>query len=158
MQRLKTLMKHSNLLKPDAVIDYIYGLDATNNYKNTLFLAYYHYLKSRGLPAKLIRLQRDDEPITLPTPEQVDTLLSDAPLKLRVKLRLMAENGLRPIEVLKLTVKDVNFQNHTIAVRTAKRGKPRTLKMSEKMQYICKITDNLEESGRICRWLRRGLV
>ena len=127
-------MRHSDLFNPDAVIDYIYGLDATNSYKNGLFVAYYHYLKSKGLPAKLIILKPDTRPITLPTPEQINTLLSNAPLKLRVKLRLMAENGLRPIEVLKLTVKDVDFQKSTVAVRTAKRGRPRLLKISEKLR------------------------
>jgi len=132
-KKLLRLAKNVNLADPDKVTEYIYGLPVSNNYKNTLFLAYYHYLRSKNVPATLIRLSPDYQPIKLPTPEQIKTLIENSRDPLKLKIKLMVHLGLRPIEVVKLTVRDIDFKTNTASIRTKKRGRPRLLKIPEKL-------------------------
>ena len=52
------------------------------------------------------------------------------------KLQISYETGLRPIEVVNLIARDIDFDHRLILPRTAKNGAPRTLKISLKLEAM----------------------
>jgi integrase/recombinase XerD len=57
-------------------------------------------------------------------------LIANAGTLLSTKLSLSMETGLRPVELCKLKVKDIDIDHKTVNPTTAKRGNPRTLPIS----------------------------
>jgi integrase len=56
-------------------------------------------------------------------------IISNASLKLATAISISKDTGLRPIEVMNLTLRDLDLQNSTIYPTTAKHGSPRALKL-----------------------------
>jgi integrase len=69
--------------------------------------------------------------IALPTKEKIQMLIADAGELLSIKLTLSMETGLRPVELARLQVRDLDLEHRTVNPTTAKRGNPRTIPMSQ---------------------------
>ena len=65
-------------------------------------------------------------------------LIANARKNLAVKLKISMETGLRPIELMRLKVKDINLDTKTIRPSTAKNGNPRILKISHNTNEMLK--------------------
>jgi integrase len=63
-------------------------------------------------------------------------LISNASKTLATKLTLSKETGLRPIELCRLKVRDIDLEQKLIYPTTAKHGASRTLKISSKLQAM----------------------
>jgi integrase len=56
--------------------------------------------------------------------------IAEAGYLLSTKLQLSMETGLRPVELARLRVKDLDLDHRTVNPTTAKKGNPRTVPMS----------------------------
>ena len=74
---------------------------------------------------------REDYEIQVPSEENLNLLIGQATMITAMKLLLMKEGGLRPIEIFQIRVRDFNFERKALAVRTAKGGWGRTVRLKE---------------------------
>jgi integrase len=127
-RNLRRLAKNADLNDPMSVERYVFGIDVTNKYRNALFDAYAHYSKSNELGWIRPRVRSEKAPIKLPTEENIDKIISSASLKYALIFQL-SKHGLRPDEISKIILRDIDTGNGTLSVRTSKMGLERTLKL-----------------------------
>jgi integrase len=123
-------VKHAQLDSPEETEKYILSLDKTNKYKQTLLLAYFHYCKANGINWVPPRLKGQSAPIVIPTQERIDRIISSGNQKW-VAIFSISKHGLRPDEVSKITLRDVDLERGLLTVRTSKLGAERTIKLKE---------------------------
>ncbi len=107
---------------------YVFGIDVTNKYRNALFDAYAHYCKANDLGWDRPRVKPEKAPIKLPTEENIDKIISSASLRYATVFQL-SKHGLRPDEISKIILRDIDTGNGTLSVRTSKMGLERTIKL-----------------------------
>ncbi|NIO36306.1 tyrosine-type recombinase/integrase [Candidatus Bathyarchaeota archaeon] len=69
----------------------------------------------------------------IPLEREIDILISSARHRQSCFLRLLKETGMRPIEAWRLKWTDIDHSQRTVNIRTAKRGNPRKLKVSQQL-------------------------
>ena len=131
---LSYLAKHTNLAEPEAVKLVIAELKTSDGYKRNLCIAYNKYAKFYGITWTMPKYREPAKNIALPTREKIQMLIADAGELLGMKLTLSMETGLRPVELVRLKVKDLDLEHKTVNPTTAKRGNPRTLPISESLR------------------------
>jgi len=77
-------------------------------------------------------LRREETDPFLPQIGEVEQLISGSGWKLKSFLQLIWECALRGVEANELLWEDLDTLNRTVRIRPRKRGKPRTLRISEK--------------------------
>ena len=107
---------------------YVLSLDKATKYKSTLLLAYLHYCRANGINWTLPRLKCQSMPIVVPTEERIDKIISRCSLKY-VTIFQICKHGLRPHEVSKITLRDIDLERGLLTVRTSKLGAERTIKL-----------------------------
>jgi integrase len=127
-KNLKRLAKNTDLNDPIKVEQYVFNKDISNNYRNALFDAYAHYCTSNELEWNRPRVKPETAPIKLPTEENIDKIISSASLRYATVFQL-SKHGLRPDEISKILLRDIDTSTGTLAVRTSKLGLERTLKL-----------------------------
>ena len=128
---LKHLSKHADLDNPEQIKQFIAQKQSSTAYKQKLCYAYNKYCEHYEIQWKQPIYKPEAKPIRLPTTEQLDTLINNAHTKtVKIKLTLSKETGLRPVELCRLKVKDIDLTQKLIYPITAKRGNPRTLKIN----------------------------
>jgi integrase len=130
---LSYLSKHASLAEPEAVKMLIATLKTSDGYKRNLCIAYNKYCKFYNIAWNMPIYREPAKNITLPTREKIQMLIADAGELLSTKLTLSMETGLRPVELTRLKVKDLDLENKTVNPTTAKRGNPRTIPMSQNL-------------------------
>jgi integrase len=106
------------------------SLEKTNKYKMTLLSAYTHYCLANGICWGPPRLKCELNPIVVPTEERIDKIISRCSLKF-VTIFQISKHGLRPDEVSKIVLRDIDLQRGLLAVKTSKLGAERTIKLKE---------------------------
>jgi integrase len=147
---LRFLSKHTNLGEPEAVKMFIATLTTSDSYKKNLCIVYNRYCKHYQINWKIPRYDQEAKNVALPTKEKLLMLISNAEKLLSMKLQLSMETGLRPVELTRLKVKDIDLDHKTVNPATAKRGNPRTLPMTANLtnkiqEHI--IRNNLEPNS-----------
>jgi integrase len=128
------LQNNCTLQNPNEVLSYIANKDASNSTKEALCYAYRKYCKHCNIKTKIPYYQPDPKPIKIPTKEKLEMLIANSGWMQSIKLRISMECGLRPIELCRLKVKDIDLDQKLIYPKTAKHGAPRTLKISENLK------------------------
>jgi integrase len=131
---LSYLSKHTSLSEPEAVKLLIAEPKASDGYKRNLCIAYNKYCKFYNIAWNMPKYREEAKNIALPTREKIQMLIADAGYLLSTKLTLSMETGLRPVELTRLKVKDLDMEHRTVNPTTAKRGNPRTLPISESLK------------------------
>jgi len=131
---LKYLNNHANLNDPETVKTFIASLDRTDGYKRNLCIAYNKWCKHNQIQWEMPQYQENSQLIKIPTKEKVQMLIANAGTTLATKMTLSMETGLRPVELCRLTVKDL--EQRLVYPHTAKHGAPRTLKMSNHLTEL----------------------
>jgi integrase len=131
---LSYLSKHTSLEEPEAVKMLIAELRTSDGYKRNLCIAYNKYAKLYGINWTMPRYREPAKNIALPTKEKLKMLIADAGNTLGTKLTISMETGLRPVELMRLRVKDLDLDHKTVNPTTAKNGNPRTLPISENLK------------------------
>jgi integrase len=130
---LSYLDKHTSLAEPEAVKLLIAELKTSDGYKRNLCIAYNKYCKFYDIAWNMPNYREPARNIALPTKEKIQMLIADAGYLLSTKLQLSMETGLRPVELTRLKVKDLDLDHKTVNPTTAKKGNPRTIPMSQSL-------------------------
>jgi integrase len=130
---LSRLSQNVNLNEPEAVKAFIASLESRNGYKRNLCIAYNKYCKHYQIQWKMPHYEPEAQNIKLPTKEKLNMLIANANQALALKLSISMETGLRPVELCRLRVKDLDTDHKTINPITAKKGAARTLKITENL-------------------------
>ena len=93
-------------------------------------MAYFHYCKSNGINWTPPKLKCQSNPIVVPTEERIDKIMGRCSLKYIAAFQI-SKHGLRPDEVSKITLRDIDLQRGLLTVRTSKLGEARTIKLKE---------------------------
>jgi len=123
------LSQNCNLSNPENVKQYIANLSKKEGYKKNLCCAYDLFAKANGLTWQKPQYFVPSKLPKIPQEAKIDMIISNASLKLATAISISKDTGLRPIEVMNLTLRDLDLQNSTIYPTTAKHGSPRALKL-----------------------------
>ena len=132
---LSLLDKHCDLDNPESIKNFLAQNESTDGYKRNLVYSYERYSKYHDLTWNRPKYRFKNKLPKIPTEAKVDMIISASNKKLELQLKISKETGLRPIEVVSLRVRDIDFDNRTIHTTTAKRGNPRVLKI--KSDTLC---------------------
>jgi integrase len=133
---LKLLGNKCNLNNPEGVKSFIANKNVTNSTKKVLVSAYNKFCNYYQIKWKPPKHTPEAKTIKMPTKRKLEMLISRAGRILSIKLMISMETGLRPVELCRLKVKDIDLEHKLIYPITAKHGNPRILKISTKLQTI----------------------
>jgi integrase len=133
---LKRLAKSTDLNNPEEVKQFIANLDVSNSYKKNLSIAYKKYCQYNQIKWEMPHYTPKPKLIKIPTREKLEMIISASGRTLATRLTISMETGLRPVEVCNLKVRDIDLEQRVIYPTTAKHGRPRALKISNKLQRI----------------------
>jgi integrase len=136
---LTYLSKHAPLTQPEAVKAYIATKQTTDSHKKNLCTAYNTYCKFYEIKWEKPKYIQEAKNVSLPTKEKLSMLIAQAPPTLGIKLQMSMETGLRPVELCRLKVKNIDIEHKTVNPTTAKGGNPRTVPMTANL--IAKIQE-----------------
>jgi integrase len=141
---LSFLSKHTNLQNPDEVKHFIANLQTRNGYKRNLCIAYNKFCRHYQIQWTMPHYEPEAQNIKLPTKEKLNMLIANASKPLALKLSLSMETGLRPVELCRLKVRDLDTDHRAVNPITAKHGAPRTLKITENLNQ--RIQEHITEN------------
>ncbi len=158
LKRLNYLSKNVNLDDSDKVMSFIADLPCSDGYKDNLVDCYSHYVRFNGISWNKPKYMREERITRVPKEEDLNKIINHSKLKSASAYSVMRDTGMRPIELGKLRVKDIDLDNGIIYPVTAKHGASRTLKVKPSTLAMLKkhiseenlgITDNLWDSKKI---------
>ena len=126
---LHALEKHCNLGNPEAVRTWIATADKSDGYKRNLCSSYDHYTRQHGLTWKKPKYRERAKMPKIPTEAKISYIIANSPTKLATALSISRDTGLRPVELTRLKLKDIDLTKGAIYPETAKGGSPRVLKL-----------------------------
>lgn len=126
---LHALEKHCNLDNPEAVRTWIATADKSDGYKRNLCSSYDHYTRQHGLTWKKPKYRESAKMPKIPTEAKINYIIANSPTKLATALSISRDTGLRPVELTRLKLKDIDPTKGAIYPETAKGGSPRVLKL-----------------------------
>ena len=128
--RLKFLAKHVDLDDPEAVKGFIANRPGWSNaYRQGVAYAYNSYVKANGLQWSLPHFRIEDRLPRIPTEERINQVIVRARGKYVLVFSILRDTGMRPIELERARVRDIDLDTGVITVRTAKGGLGRSLKV-----------------------------
>ncbi|MBD3207183.1 tyrosine-type recombinase/integrase [Candidatus Bathyarchaeota archaeon] len=143
-KNLRRLAREADLNDTREVEAFVFDLDVSNSYRNALFDAYSHYCKANEIDWNRPKVKEESKPIKIPTEENIDKIISSATQKYSTVFHL-SKHGLRPDEISKIRLRDLDLKKGTLEVRTSKMGKSRTLKLStETVDLLREFVNNNE--------------
>ncbi len=131
-KRLRHLQKNCNLQNPEQVKGYIANKQCSNGHKESLIEAYDILMRSINKKWQKPFYKRYDKLPKIPTTEQLNMLISHATTRMALILSMSKDLGTRPIELTWLQTKDINLQNRTVNIKSAKHCNARILKLKTK--------------------------
>lgn len=131
---LTHISNHANLNEPETVKQFIASLQTKNGYKRNLCIAYNKYCKYYRILWEMPLYKTEAQAIKIPTTQNIERLIASSGRVLSIKLTTSKETGLRPIELCRLKVKDIDLDQRLIYPTTAKNGNARILKISSNLQ------------------------
>jgi len=93
-------------------------------------MAYFHYCKSNAINWTPPKLKCQSMPIVVPSEERIVKIMGRCAMK-DITIFQLSKHGLRPDEVSKITLRDMDLQRGLLTVRTSKLSEGRTIKLKE---------------------------
>jgi integrase len=129
--RLTCLNKHVDLKNSVEVGKFIFGMQCKSTYKNKLFEAYERFCAANDIAYKKPKkLKQEEFVINVPTEQRIDTVIACCSWVYAVVFNL-SKHGLRPDEIAKLTLRNVDLEQGKINVPTSKLGAQRTVHLKK---------------------------
>jgi integrase len=128
-KRLRGLAKNCDMSDPETVKGYVANKSCTNGFKETLVETYDFYVRSVGGQWEKPFYERYDRLPKIPTEERINMLIAKSTKRMALILSMMRDMGTRPVELTWLRVKDVNLENGTVNITSAKHCVGRLLKL-----------------------------
>jgi integrase len=126
---LYVLDRHADLDNPDSVVTFVATFDRKQGYKRNLIMAYEHYVKAYGLTWIKPKYHENAKMPKIPQEHHIDLIMANSPLKLRTAIAISKDTGVRPIELMRMTLRNFDLTNGAVYPETAKHGSPRVLKL-----------------------------
>jgi integrase len=126
---LKVLARHTDLDNPDSVLTFVATYDRKQGYKRNLIMAYEHYVKLYCLKWTKPKYHENAKMPKIPQESKINLIIANAPLKLGTAIAISRDTGLRPVELMRITLRSLDLANGAIYPETAKGGSPRVLKL-----------------------------
>jgi integrase len=130
-RRLRFIAKNTDINDPETVKEYISNKQSSNANKEAYANAYDHFVKFHGFNWKKPFFIREERLPNVPTTEQVNTIIPTFTRKYTTIFSILWDTGLRPVELHRLRLKNINLENGTITPKTAKNGAARILKLPD---------------------------
>ncbi len=149
---LTYIQRHAPLTQPEAVKTFIASLNKTDGYKKNLCTAYNHYCKFTQTTWNKPKYLQEAKNISLAPKEKLLMIIAEAGKQLGIRLQTSMETGLRPVELCRLKVKNIDFEHKTVNPTTAKGGNPRTIPLSASLTEKLKertLTKNLNPTDNL---------
>ncbi len=160
--RLKLLAKNVNLDNPEEVKDFIANQSWSPYFKNAVSFAYDKYTKANGLSWNITIYRTHHKLPKIPTTEQVNMIIAETrSLRNALLFSIMRDTGIRPIELHKLTLKNIDLEKGILYPSSAKMGEGRAAKVKSKtlaMLKRCVSTNDFKINQRILQLCRLGIV
>jgi len=134
---LRRLSRETQLDEPVKVEGWIFSQVFSNKTKRLFLDAYTHYCKSNGIDWDRPKLNVEVYPARVPTEERINLIVSTASLKYAVIFQI-SKHGLRPDEVSKIQLRDLDLDRGELLVRTSKLGLERTLRLKVETRELIK--------------------
>jgi integrase len=128
-KKLYALEQHTNLEDPEAVKTFVATAPLSNGYKRNLIMAYEHYVKLYGLTWTKPKYHEKAKMPKIPQERKIELIRANSPLKLRTAIAISKDTGLRPVELMRITLRNLDLTNGAIYPETAKHGSSRVLKL-----------------------------
>ncbi len=120
-ERLRYLAKHVSLDDPEVVKGYIADqTNWSNAYKQGVAYAYSNYVEINDLHWSLPHFRVEDKLPKIPTEEKINQIIVRARGKYVVVFCILRDTGMRPIELERTRIRDIDLDTRVITVRTAK--------------------------------------
>lgn len=129
-KKLRLLSKSINLDDPESVNRFIANnKEWKNSFKETVVNAYLHYANYYGIAYSKPKYKRSERLPNVPSSEQVNKIISHSSRKYATIFSVLRDTGLRPIELYRLTLRNIDLENGVVYPESAKNGRARALKL-----------------------------
>lgn len=118
---LKRLARDTEIDDPRKTEEWIFSREFKNKTKRLYLDAYTNYCKANEINWDRPKLNVEVYPARVPTEERINLILSTASLKYAVIFQI-SKHGLRPDEISKIQLRDVDLECGELLVRTSKRA------------------------------------
>lgn len=143
--RLRHLAKHVDLHNPEAVKAFIATRNTWSNaFKESVSKSYDQYVRMNGLSWNRPFYQYSKKLPYVATTEQLNKIISSCRKKYALILSILRDTGLRPIELHRLTLKEIDLGKWSISAPATKNGNPRMLQVKPSTLAMFKeyVTEN----------------
>lgn len=126
----RVLSANCDLNNPESVRAYIANLNKSPDYKRNLIACYDHFAKFYKISWDRPKYKKTGNHKKAPLEQNVNFIIEHCrSLKRKVAFTIIKEYGLRPVELGKLTLRDIDLEQGLMYVKTAKYGNPRSFKI-----------------------------
>jgi integrase len=140
------LVKFVDLDNPEAVKEYVASKNNWSNaFKEGVIKAYNHYVLHNGLDWVRPKYRFSKRLPFIATTEQLNKIISNCRRKYALILSVLRDTGLRPVELHRLTLKDIDLEKGHIGTYSAKDGNPRLLRL--RSSTLAMLRDYVIENG-----------
>jgi integrase len=129
IRALVEISKNADLDNPNEVSLYIAKKNVKESFKANLCDFYKHFADYYRIQYIKPKYHRDHKLPYVPTKEELSIIISHASKRYALIYSIMRDTGLRPVEISNIRLEDINLENGTINILSAKHGKPRIVKI-----------------------------
>lgn len=129
-KRLRLLARNTDVDNPMAVKNFIASQERWSNaYKEGVVNAYVHYVREYGLSWEKPVYKRPARLPNVPSTEQLNKIIAHAGRKYALVFSILRDTGLRPVELQRLTLRNIDSEKGVIYPESAKNGSARALRL-----------------------------
>ena len=123
------IARNVDLENPDEVKTFIANKQVDNGFKGNLVKAYNYYTLVNNIVWDRPKYRWEQNKPKIPTEEALSKIIASCGYKYSVVFTLLKETGCMPIELNRVTLRDLDFDRETITIRGRKGHSSRTIKL-----------------------------
>ena len=143
---LKHLAVNVDLENPERVKEFIANKNVNSGFKGNLVKAYNYYALVNNIVWDRPRYKWEQNKPKIPSEETLDKIIASSGWKYSVVFTLLKETGAMPKELNMASLRDIDFERDTIAIRGRKGHASRTIKL--KTQTVAMLKTYLNRVDR----------
>jgi len=127
--QLRHLSKYADLDNPESIKEYIAKKNCANSQKMNLVKAYNYYALVNGIQWVKPKYKHERKLPKIPTTEQINKLIASASPRYATILKILAETGIIPYELSRVSLRDIDLERGLINVQGHKGHNSRIFKL-----------------------------
>ncbi len=136
---LRHLAVNSDLSEPDSVKEFSANKNVNNGFKGNLVKAYNYYTLINNMVWERPKYRWEQNKPRIPSEEILNKIILSCGWKYKVIFTLLKETGAMPIELSRVTLRDIDFDRETISIRGRKGHSSRTIKLKNKTSAMLQV-------------------